>query len=90
VQVLKGAGAAGGPPGDPTGAVLSRSIPAPVLAHFRARLAALQPAAAAWAREERVQRQLALAEREAAAAENLLLHEDEINARPARTWHQTE
>jgi hypothetical protein len=30
------------------------------------------------------------AQEEAERAENLMLHEDEIASRPARTWYQTE
>lgn len=41
-------------------------------------------------RQEKISRHLELAEGEAERAQNLLLYEDEIKSRPARTWHQTE
>jgi ATP-dependent RNA helicase DDX27 len=40
--------------------------------------------------EEVVERHLALAEMEAAKAHNMLRHEDEIKAKPRRTWFQSE
>ena len=39
--------------------------------------------------EEREEMELRKAEMEAAKAENMVEHEAEINARPARTWFQT-
>jgi ATP-dependent RNA helicase DDX27 len=39
--------------------------------------------------EEREERELRKAEMEAQKAENMVVHEAEISARPARTWFQT-
>ena len=39
--------------------------------------------------EEREEMELRKAEMEAAKAENMVAHEAEIQARPARTWFQT-
>ena len=45
--------------------------------------------ACAHVQEEREEMELRKAEMEAAKAENMVEHEAEIHARPARTWFQT-
>jgi len=72
------------------GQVLSRVIPAGVVTSFVAKIAALEAAVAAMLEEEKLRAHMDRADAEADRAENLLLHEAEIAARPARTWYQTE
>eukprot|EP00013_Stygamoeba_regulata_P027324 CAMPEP_0177646114 /NCGR_PEP_ID=MMETSP0447-20121125/9601_1 /TAXON_ID=0 /ORGANISM="Stygamoeba regulata, Strain BSH-02190019" /LENGTH=955 /DNA_ID=CAMNT_0019148625 /DNA_START=156 /DNA_END=3019 /DNA_ORIENTATION=+ len=66
-----------------------REVPADSVAHWRARIEQMQPDLRAIAHEEHIERELRLAEQEAARAENLLHHEAEIFARPRRTWFQS-
>jgi hypothetical protein len=70
--------------------VLSRSIPGAVIAHFVAKIATLEEEMVNVMKEERMRAKVAAAEEEATRAENMILHEAEISARPARTWYQTE
>mmetsp|Transcript_20918 Transcript_20918/g.30124 ORF Transcript_20918/g.30124 Transcript_20918/m.30124 type:complete len:756 (+) Transcript_20918:54-2321(+) len=70
--------------------VLSRTIPAAVISHYIAKIASLEDAITQYYREEKMKAKTDTALREAERAENLLMHEDEIHSRPARTWYQTE
>lgn len=70
--------------------VLSRTVPAAVVAYFTEQVQRLEPEIGEQMRREREQRKLDTLERDADRAANLLQHEDEIHARPARTWHETE
>lgn len=72
------------------GQVLSRTIPGPVLAQYTERIRALEPELREYFRQEKERASLDKLQMEAERAENLLLHEQEINSRPARTWYQTE
>ena len=103
-DVLKGNGGSGGDAGGAEvdaaslalaaqqghGQVLSRVIPAGVVTHFVAKIAALEAAVAAMLEEEKLRAHMDRADAEADRAENMLVHEAEIAARPARTWYQTE
>ena len=86
-QVLKSEGSA---LSDESGQVLSRSIPTAVVTEFASRIATLEPNIAERLRLDRGKSAVEKALREAEKAENILRFEDEIAARPARTWHQTE
>eukprot|EP00606_Chrysophyceae_sp_TOSAG23-5_P000781 GSChrysophyteH2.ASY1.ANO1.1183.1 assembled CDS len=70
--------------------VLTRTIPANTITQFRNKIDGLEADLEDAFREERVTTKLEIAVREAERAQNLLLHEDEISARPNRTWYQTE
>lgn len=70
--------------------VLSRTIPSAVITHYVAKIASLEPQIVQYVQDEVVKTQTDSALREVERAENLLLHEDEIKSRPARTWYQTE
>lgn len=72
------------------GMMLSRSVPASVIDSFREQIEALETSIAKAMEEEIVLRKLEEGENEATRAENLLKYADEIHARPARTWYQTE
>lgn len=82
-DVLKGEGAALSQDG---GQVLSRTVPAPVLSYYQSKIAAMEGEISAFFKEERAKLQLEQMQRDTEHAENLLLHADEIAARPARTW----
>lgn len=75
---------------DMKGRVLSRTVPAHVVSEYATQLADIEPALSKLSRDERLERQMNETEAELSKAQNLLLHEDEIAARPARTWYQTE
>jgi len=75
---------------DMKGRVLSRTVPAHVVSEYAVRLVEMEPALLQLSREEKLERQMTETEAELSKAQNLLLHEDEIAARPARTWYQTE
>ncbi|PRW45622.1 DEAD-box ATP-dependent RNA helicase 28 [Chlorella sorokiniana] len=67
-----------------------RQVPAATVTSWQHRVEKLEPQVAAIILEEREERALRKAEMEAQKAANMLEHEDEIRARPARTWFQTE
>jgi superfamily II DNA/RNA helicase len=73
-----------------SGQVLSRTIPGAVLAQYTEKIRALEPELRDHFRREREKASLDALQMEAEKAENLLLHEQEISARPVRTWYQTE
>ena len=54
------------------------------------KIASLEQRVAGVYSEEKTRRRLDEADREAEKADNLMQFESEINARPARTWYQTE
>eukprot|EP01039_Chlorochromonas_danica_P005723 gene5723-6307_t len=70
--------------------VLSRTIPASVMAHYAAKRSSIEGQVESFLRDEWTRLKLESMEREAERAENLLEHADEIKNRPARTWFQTE
>ncbi|KAI0468391.1 P-loop containing nucleoside triphosphate hydrolase protein [Xylaria cf. heliscus] len=57
---------------------------------WQARIDALEGEIVAIAHEEKEERQLAQAEMQIRKGENMVLHEDEIKARPKRTWFETQ
>ncbi|KAI1430977.1 P-loop containing nucleoside triphosphate hydrolase protein [Xylaria sp. CBS 124048] len=57
---------------------------------WQSQIDALGPEVEAVAREEKEERQLANAEMEIRKGENLVRYEDEIKARPKRTWFETQ
>jgi ATP-dependent RNA helicase DDX27 len=69
--------------------ILSRSIPSQVISHYHEKITNLEGQIGQYMREEGTRRKIEAAEREAERAENLLLHHEEIQSRPARTWFQT-
>jgi hypothetical protein len=70
--------------------VLSRTIPAAVLSHYTERVRSLQGDLEQHFKNERMKASIASLEEEAERAQNLLDHDEEINARPARTWYTSE
>lgn len=70
--------------------VLSRSIPSAVISHYVSLVAGMEQQIAELMEEERLNMRALAAERDVERAENMLLHEDEIKSRPARTWYQSE
>lgn len=72
------------------GQVLSRTIPPPVITHYFTKIAGLEEDLDRLSKEERMKAKIDRLDQDAERAENLLLHQDEIHARPARTWYQTE
>lgn len=73
-----------------TNQILSRNVPSNVVQHYLDKINNLEPSLANYLQEERHRRQIDQLEREAERAQNILLHQDEIQSRPARTWFQTE
>mmetsp|Transcript_46626 Transcript_46626/g.92390 ORF Transcript_46626/g.92390 Transcript_46626/m.92390 type:complete len:900 (-) Transcript_46626:82-2781(-) len=73
-----------------SGQMLSRTIPGAVLAQFTEKVRSLESEMREYFRAEKMKANLDELQMEAEKAENLLLHEQEIQARPARTWYQTE
>ncbi|KAI0427352.1 P-loop containing nucleoside triphosphate hydrolase protein [Xylaria sp. FL1042] len=57
---------------------------------WHARIEELEDEIVAISREEKEERQLAQAEMQIRKGENMVLHEDEIKARPKRTWFETQ
>ena len=86
-EVLKGEGAA---LGATAGQILSRSIPPTIIREFMSKIAGIEVGIRQALSEEKKKYEIDEANVELQKAENMILHEDEIKARPARTWHQTE
>jgi ATP-dependent RNA helicase DDX27 len=70
--------------------VLSRTIPSAIVSHYLRKIASLRAEMDALQQSEAFRAKSDAALREAERAENLMLHEEEIKNRPARTWYQTE
>jgi ATP-dependent RNA helicase DDX27 len=70
--------------------IASRVVPVAEADAWADRLTALEPDVASVLVEEREERALGVAERELRKSENLVAHEDEIMARPKRTWFESE
>ncbi|BAM81428.1 probable ATP dependent RNA helicase [Cyanidioschyzon merolae strain 10D] len=73
----------------PAPVLLERRIPATVIREWRDRLHSLLDSVREKLRQEREHRELERAERLERKAHNLLIHEQEIYARPPRTWFQS-
>ena len=70
--------------------VLTRTITSSTTAYYKNKIEKLEDSLKEAFAEENIKTKLELAMREADRAHNMILFEDEINARPNRTWHQTE
>jgi len=70
--------------------VRARTVPSEVVAHYKGAISELEGDIRAVLEEEREERELRMAEMELGKASNLVNFEDEIGARPRRTWFQTE
>jgi len=68
----------------------TRKIGPNAIVKAAARLSALEREVAAVLEQERVERQMRLADMEVTKASNMLEHRDEIASRPRRTWFQSE
>ena len=66
--------------------VRARAIPPDVVAAYRAKIEAMEDDVAHVLKAETDEKSMRLAETQLARAENMLEHEDEIAARPARSW----
>ena len=69
--------------------VRARAVPPEAVAAFKGRIRELEGDVAAVLAAEREERELRVAEMEVDKAANLLEHEGDIKARPARTWFQS-
>ncbi|KAI3329553.1 P-loop containing nucleoside triphosphate hydrolase protein [Ustulina deusta] len=77
--------------GKSQGAKISSLIIEPADADgWHARIEELEDEIVAISREEKEERQLAQAEMQIRKGENMVVHEDEIKARPKRTWFETQ
>ena len=72
-----------------SGLVKARAVPPGIVESFRARLGDVAPEVSRILQEEYEERKLRIAEMEAQRAVNLVAHRDEIDARPAREWFQS-
>ncbi|KAI0562842.1 RNA helicase [Gracilaria domingensis] len=72
------------------GKLVARVVPPSVIGKWSAWLGRLRPALRAVLKEEKQEKEMRLAEMELNKASNLMKHADQIYARPARTWFQTE
>lgn len=70
--------------------VASRQIPAEALEKWSKKLQDMAEDIEAVMEEEKEERALSITERELKKGENLINHEDEIKARPKRTWFESE
>ncbi|TIA87671.1 hypothetical protein E3P99_03023 [Wallemia hederae] len=73
-----------------TDSIKHRIVPADVLHDVAELVESLQDQIEDILKEEKEDRQMRIAEMELMKSKNLIEHEDEIKARPARTWFQTE
>jgi ATP-dependent RNA helicase DDX27 len=72
------------------GQVLSRTVPTAVVDHYMSTITSSEEDLQRIMREEKLNARMKVAEAEVERAENMLLYENEIAARPARTWYQTQ
>merc|ERR1711871_744538 len=86
-EVLKGEGAA---LGAVAGKILSRSIPPIIIKEYISKIAGIEAGIRQALSEEKKKHEIEEADEELQRAENMILYEEEIKSRPARTWHQTE
>ena len=70
--------------------VVSRAVDATVVDELYTRLSALETEIDAILKEEKEERALQGAEMQVRKGENLIVHEDQIKARPKRTWFESE
>lgn len=72
------------------GFVKSRAVPDAVITQWKARIASMQSDVKLILHEETLEKRMREAEKEASKASNMMRFEDEIAARPARTWFMSE
>ena len=70
--------------------IRSRSIPTAVISHFVAKITSLEEHVEEVLQAEAIARMDRLAEMEAARAQNIIKHSDEIKSRPQRQWFLSE
>jgi ATP-dependent RNA helicase DDX27 len=70
--------------------IRSRAVPAAVIGHFVAKIQSLEPHIEEVREAEAVARMDRLADMEAAKAQNIITHSNEIGARPQRQWFASE
>lgn len=70
--------------------VLSRTVPSQVIAQFQQKIDGLEDAIEDLFDREKALQRLDKLERDAEKAENIIQFHEEISARPARTWYQSE
>ena len=68
------------------GDIKTRAVLPPVVEHFRTKLGALRGDLGALLKEEAELKELRVAEMHLNRASNVMAHDEEIAARPARTW----
>lgn len=71
-------------------AVKTRTIPPEVVLYWVERISTIEPQIADVLQDEREEKAIRVAEMEANKASNMITYRDEIAARPARSWFQTE
>ena len=70
--------------------ILQRTIPPDAITSYTEKVAGLEERIAEMLREERENKKIDDALREAERVENLIEFEDEIKSRPSRSWYQSE
>jgi len=86
-EVLKGEGSTLSQDG---GQVLSRTIPSATVSQYLNKIASLKDDIVDTMKRENHLAKIARLESEADRVSNMIKHQDEIQARPARTWYQSE
>lgn len=70
--------------------VKHRIIPTEVISKYKSKLDAFKDQVKAIYEEEKEEKEMRKADMEVSKAQNMILHQSEISARPARTWFQSE
>lgn len=70
--------------------VVSRQVPAEETERWMKKIKSLEKEIEEVLEEEKEERAMTVTERDLKRGENLIVHEDEIKARPRRTWFETE
>lgn len=70
--------------------IRTRTLPTPAITSLIDQIRSLQPEIDAIIKEEKEERLIMQAERDATKGENMVKYEDEIKSRPRRTWFQSE
>jgi ATP-dependent RNA helicase DDX27 len=70
--------------------VVSRQVPGEEVQKWSKKLRDMEEEIEEVEKEEKEERALSITERELKRGENMIAHEDEIKARPRRTWYQSE
>ena len=72
------------------GRILSRTVPSTIIHDYMTKISVLEPSIVELMLQEQIENQMRNAVQEIEKTENLMKYSDEIHARPARTWYQTE